>query len=425
MALNMRYKLTLTTLTPLHVGSGVRLLQGLDFLAHDGALWIADQGKLMEAVLQGLLEAAALKGRSMEQVARVLSRLTLDQLVKNKLLTDEHFDLTQRYFRYRLAGGTSAQNQRGELHEFIKDAYGQPYLPGSSFKGALRSVLLRRAAADDDLPPEIFYWEIRRRGKIEYDAQRAAQKVEQRHFKPAGQSGSDFPHFDEWRGVQPSDFFVVLPARARGSPAARPLERLALANGRIYPASAEDNQANKGIRLDMEVLLAGETLSGDLRIQRWYFEDQRAARLKFTDDFLQRLTDKLCELANEDARLALEDEQKEFLDKLSDLDETGQEIARQYKTHLKYLGKQLEGLRDNEFMLRLGKGTGWRDKTLGGVLIDQLYPDEFERMVKRFELGGSEWNQDGRVPLTRLLASAGGQQHAPLGWVKVKMEPQG
>ena len=89
---------------------------------------------------------------------------------------------------------------------------------------------------------------------------------------------------------------------------------------------------------------------------------------------------------------------------------------------LSQLADELSGLANDEMMLQVGKGTGWRSKTLGRVLQERLSNEEFDQMVKDFNLGRKLWRRDGRIPLTRQLATAGDQVRAPMGWIKVKLE---
>ena len=53
--------------------------------------------------------------------------------------------VAEKAVAYRLDAALKGRNGRGrylEVGEFVKDAYGCPYVPGSSFKGMLRTVLL-------------------------------------------------------------------------------------------------------------------------------------------------------------------------------------------------------------------------------------------------------------------------------------------
>jgi CRISPR-associated protein Csm5 len=218
------YRVTVTALSPLHVGTGERLREGLDFIERDGYLWVADQRALMRAVLA---EAEKEKG-DLAEVAQAIVGMTLDDLQQAGCLREEHFNLEKKLFRYRLQGRTSTTGKRGELHEQIKDVYGQPYLPGSSLKGALRSTVMRYLAGDDKRKPNIQRKKWRNRPG--YDPSVAGQFLEQRYFGWEGTPRGKAPNYDLWRAMQVTDS-APLPATG-----------LALARVIVFPSSSKDEQ---------------------------------------------------------------------------------------------------------------------------------------------------------------------------------------
>jgi CRISPR-associated protein Csm5 len=175
------------TITPLHIGSGERLREGFDFISHGKYLWIPHQGRLLGAILD---EAAAESGKDLAQVAGAISEMTLNDLRQAGWLKQDIFQADSPYFQYRLQGRTSTANKAGEVHACIKDVYSRPYLPGSSLKGALRSILLRQRAEADSRKPVINY-KHRRRG---YDSRFAGQSMEKRHFMKSDARGASLPN---------------------------------------------------------------------------------------------------------------------------------------------------------------------------------------------------------------------------------------
>ncbi len=113
-------------LTPLHVGAAQEkhLREGLDFLQEDGALWIFDQNRIIEKFGLEAYCNALEKGRA-----------GIEDLMRGR--------------RAALAEISSVQlpiaGRAEDYHAMIRDgALGKPLLPGSSVKGALGSVLLKR-----------------------------------------------------------------------------------------------------------------------------------------------------------------------------------------------------------------------------------------------------------------------------------------
>lgn len=392
-----RYRWIITTLTPLHIGSGERLREGFDFIEHDGALWVANQGALFRAMLE-----EAMKVRTVDEakVAAEIAGMTLDKFKECKWLCPEHFDLNRGIFAYRLRGSISKKGKRGELFAHIKDIENRPYLPGSSLKGALRSAILRAAAANDTQKPVI----------LPGNPKTAASRMERRHFARQGIDRRKFPNFDLWRALRIAD----------SKP--QPTETLALAQAVVYRRPAKIKAKDKGetIPLDLEVIPAGTTLEASSWVEKWLFESPEAIKeLGFTEDQLNWITSRLLSVVNEESRLRLVEETKLFM-KLVKHDETLKNTQRA----LKRLADEYAALSKNEMLLPVGKGTGWRSKTLGRVLQKKLTDEEFEQMVQDFKLGRKKWKRNEQIPYTRLLVSTAAQSIAPMGWVKVRMEPE-
>jgi len=392
-----RFQVTITTLSPLHIGSGERLREGFDFIQHDGYLWVADQGALMRAILDEVRQ----EREDLVEAAEAITGMTLYELQEAGWLREEHFDLEKGLFRYRLQGHTSTKEKKGELHEQIKDVYGRPYLPGSSLKGALRSVLMRCLADRDQRKPRIFRKERKRwvRGKrvITYDPRFAARNMEKRHFVPADVPNRRMPNYDLWRAFQVFDSEPV------------PASTLALAQVIIFPTMTERP-------FDVEVIPRKVTLSAVIQVDEWLFRSPQARKLRFGEDHLRWFTTELREMVNREAHARLIEE-SEFFDALQERYEVGTA-----KAVLGQLTDELNGLADDEMMLQVGKGPGWRSKTLGRVLLERLSDEEFDQLVKDFKLGRKLWRRNGRIPLTRQLATAGSQIRSPMGWIKVKLE---
>ncbi|MGC8857007.1 MAG: hypothetical protein ACP5QU_09420, partial [Anaerolineae bacterium] len=155
-------------------------------------------------------------------------------------------------------------------------------------------------------------------------------------------------------------------------------------------------------------------------VDTWLFNDPRPAKeLRFGDEQKQWLTRRLRQMVNEESRLRLIEETKLFME-LVKQDATVQDAQRA----LDRLADEFASLAANEMLLPVGKGTGWRSKTLGRVLQEKLSDEEFKRMVRDFNLGRKKWKRSEQIPYTRLLVSAGEQHNAPMGWVKIRAEPE-
>ena len=127
-------------LSDVHIGTGTELVRDFDWVAPgDGWIYIADNDKLLETVFQRAEES----GSNMVEVANTLAASTLADLQKMGWLTRADFGPSHDLFRYRLRGSPATIN----IREQIKDVFGQPYLPGSSLKGALEPSWLSGSTA--------------------------------------------------------------------------------------------------------------------------------------------------------------------------------------------------------------------------------------------------------------------------------------
>jgi CRISPR-associated protein Csm5 len=419
MALNRSYTLHLTTLTPLHIGTNRRLRNGIDFVEHGGAIWVANQSRLMSAVLDELLAG----NPDLSALARILAGKTLAGLQRENLLPPEYFDLEQGLFRYRLPGAASKAQHEGELFEFIKDVDGNPYLPGSSLKGALRSALLRgRARKENQIP--INYTRPKYNKKLKrdiYDGKHAAEFIEDIAFVPKAaarryppRSALPYPNppnYDLWRALKLAD----------SSPL--PIDGLGLANADVYPLAVKGDPNKKTfLPLDFEVLPKGTALTVDLKIEDWLFCQPE---LGFTQQDLEQFTTRLPGILNRRADVRLREEQKFFRFLAG---QTQIEYPFDHQATLQVYGdlqKEHQALEPNEMLLQIGRGSGWRGITLGSILHRNLLPDQYQEMVRNFDLGKGLWiDHQGKItaPRTRLVATCGAQVRAPLGWVKIRME---
>lgn len=126
------YEITLTTVGPVFVGNGREISKKSLFLSRR-EICVMDEDKLYGCVCKRNLAESYegfLLGRGRETLR--------DWLEKNRIPESE----IRRCTRYTFENKGSLCNCGLMTMECIKDAYGQPYIPGSSLKGMFRTVLL-------------------------------------------------------------------------------------------------------------------------------------------------------------------------------------------------------------------------------------------------------------------------------------------
>lgn len=362
-------------LSPLHIGTGTDLLERVDWIQRDGYVYVAHQ----EALLEAVFDRAGEEGRSDAAVARAIAGMTLNDLVDGGYLTKEDFGADSPLFRYRLRG-KPAMNQ---ISEQIKDVYGRPYLPGSSLKGALRTVLAVGGAT------------VRkpRFDRLGRSRSWAAQPVERELF---GRN----PNYDLLRALQVSDSGPVGP------------EHLSLARVNIYPTAGRRTQygRQRGLDIDVETLRRGTTFQVPIKIEGYLFSEQAERELRFGERKNWLLNLPRWGRVVTGRRIASE---IEFFQRRAD----GQVALGFYGR----LAQTWEGLEENEFLLQVGWGGGWLSKTFGSLLQEDV--QAFERIVKDYRLTMERGREPGdSFPKSRHLVRVGEHPAVSLGWMKVNLE---
>lgn len=131
-----KYHGRLTVKGPTFVGNGEKLLKKEYVLSHyNTRINVLDQVKAYAFFKS--------KGMSSDYEKFMMNdpRSDLFHFMKDKRLGIQDI---RSCFKYSLDAGDALQDHdnKREIHVFIKDPYGNPYVPGSSIKGMLRSILL-------------------------------------------------------------------------------------------------------------------------------------------------------------------------------------------------------------------------------------------------------------------------------------------
>lgn len=370
-------------LSDVHIGTGTELVRDFDWVAPgDGWIYIADNDKLLETVFQRAEES----GSNMVEVANTLAASTLADLQKMGWLTRADFGPSHDLFRYRLRGSPATIN----IREQIKNVFGQPYLPGSSLKGALRTILAVGGA---------------QRLKVSFDnlggsRSRAAQPVERRLF------GSD-PNHDMLRGLQVADSEPVDPAQLR------------LRRAHIYPSATTSYRGrSKGLDVDLETLARGTEFDLSIHVTTELFEERNKPMDERRREELPHWEkragwlDRMTEFAFHNARTLLEDEILYFQER------TDVPAVHQFYNEL---ANQFAALKRNQMLLVLGWGGGWQTKTFNRLL--KADPKAFERLIARYRLNPTGNTKPGDpFPKSRHLLRIGDKPGPPMGWVKVTLD---
>ncbi len=348
-ALRCNIPATVEVISPLHVGSGSgRLLADYDFALERGTVWVIDQAKLLERFTDEELRHGTPEVR--------LSR---------RLRPGEH----EACAAYSLPAGSGVGS---EILPCIKDVEGRPYLPGSSLKGALRTVAAWHAAGEMGVP---------RGDELGPNPKYAASRWEKRVF------GRD-PNHDLMRALLVDDSAPV------------PLDRLELAQVSVYSLRGPE-LARKGqnFLFSVEALRPGTQLACRVGIAEGLLSEPS---LRFGER--RGWIEGLCQMGRERAAKAIAAEKLFYR-------ECRQIPLIQFYERLERLASDLA---ENQFPLQMAWGSGWAAKTLGSPLSEGAMMEEVRG---RYRLG----RPGAPFPKSRRLIERGGAPSEPPGWVKVTL----
>jgi len=360
--LHTEWTVEVETLSPLHIGSGAELMLGYDLVPHRGRTYRVNEDVLLDAMLV----------RAEDGDAAAVNRVLMGRPAA-ELLEPADFD-NPALFRYTLAGEPT--KQEGKIPEQIKDVYDRPYLPGSSLKGALRTLLAWGIYTRTSRPDL---------GRLGPRAKYAAQRLEQNIF------GRD-PNRDFLRALQVQD----------SAPLAEE-DALRLEQVQVYPG---------GTPIDVETVRTGAIFHLRITVDEYGFRDDTARQLGWQNK--RAWLGQLVTLGKGHARQRLSTEIEFF-----NANDGPKRTLGFYASRVKQVIES--ELADDEFLLQVGWGTGWESKTLGSDLIRQ---DDaaFERMLHNYHMTKEKERKVGDLfPKSRTLTLRDDEPALPLGWVRVKL----
>lgn len=360
------YKLTLQTLTPIHIGDGEELRHGFDFVIRNDRTWRLNEDAILDAKWDEM---------GLERRGRVRYPLPGEVLDKRDFENED-------FFRYALRGVPRSRKADARLKTFIKDHQDRPYIPGSSLKGALRTALAWKGW-DEIISKRVDRRDIGNRRSW------AGQSLERKLF------GKD-PNHDLLRALQVSDLHGDL----------NPGKSLAVVNAQVL------TEKNLQSPIELEALLPNRTLTGTVVIEDYLFSQQAERELRFgsrkrwLDELMRRVQ------AHSKARI------QNLLEWFGRADGAEKVAAFYYKLNALTLPK-------NQAFVQIGWGAGWDGKTFWTHLQEDEYL--FEKLMRDFRLQHRRnWNAPPTkakdFPVSRRVVVSKGHIAAPFGWAVLTME---
>jgi len=396
----MTSKLTLRTLSPVHIGDGDEWRLGFDFvlrtfIRNDKEIeqtWVLDVDAVLEA------KEAQLKPDSRGHYP-----------LPGALLNEADMQ-NPRLFRYVLRGQPPSEKADARMKPFIKDPSDRPYIPGSSLKGAFRTALAWTGWQDVKIShlemKDFQYFNQRKNAWLPKKS--PADKFERLLFEPANTNKNlDYcnPNLDLLRALHVSDL------RLQESDGKGPGTGLVALKAQVLTQGAVQSP------IGLEALVGEVEFHGSLKIDDDLFKPM-AAKLGFSDR--KRWLDELLPRAQKHSRARLE-RLAAWFENVEPPAPSAERIARFYRELLSIQ------LNSKQAFLQIGWGAGWDGKTFW----THLQQDEFlfERLVSEFHLdkaGKRSRRQPGDpFPTSRRVVMSGKKDEAkpiaPFGWVLVEM----
>ncbi len=368
MTLKTVYDLTISTLTPLHIGSGEKLEKDFDYAVAQGQTWVLNQEEIAEKFF-------------FDENGRYLSQL--ESTPPANLLKNNDFQPDSSLFRYIMRGTPRAVTTGSAVQAQIKNVFDEPYLPGSSLKGALRTIIFREAFAASKI-------ELASTHLLERNRKWAARSLEQELL------GKN-PNYDLLRTLHVSDSDPIT------------ADNLQMLNAQVF------GRTGAGSPISLECVKGDAVFQSTLTIDNYLFQDKQKRKLRFTAT-QESWVRHLAQHANAQAYQRIQQELQFYQERKT-------ENAAAFYRQLAGLTESFRDKgREDMFLLQVGWGGGWDSKTLAYLVSDA----DKEELIYDYDLAKGHRKAGQPFPKSR-RAIAGGPAHAaramaPLGWLLIEMK---
>lgn len=361
---------SIEVLTPVHVGSGVKLAEGIDFVKDEYSVQIVAQSELMKFLEDNPDE--------LEKFIKGGYKLSsLDRIPEGR--------------RYNISIGKTS-----EIYEFERNGNGKPYIPGSSIKGAIRTILLKKR-----------FDELSDNGKNQLLMKVNHPKKEWAAEPIVRQLLGDSSNQNLMRVLE------IFDAEFNDLNLDKVLI-LSLTNeaGTSYGWKQLWNRqnvidSNKASQIFCETLPIGSKSYFSISLHTFLFTDSTAAiNLQFNESALSDIRT-LISTINSYSKEKLEKE-KEFFENLNSSKELNLVLEE-----IDNLLQKIDNLSNDEFILRISWGSGWKGMT--GDFLDDNWLSQFRR---RYQLGKRDFPI---FPKTRRIVFEDDEPKYLTGWIKVKL----
>lgn len=362
---------SIEVLTPVHIGSGVKLAKDIDFTITTNTVTIVPQSELMK-----YLEKNPDEMEKFIECGYKLDKINLGDLGK----------------KYSISG-----ERVYDISEFERNGFGKPYIPGSSIKGSLRTILLKNRF---DLLSEEKRDEILSRvtnTKKEW----ASEPVLNEIFGDTsnGNLMRALEIFDaEFEEVDLIKVLILSLTNEQGTSYGwKQMGR---------PPKNIDNP-KYATSIFVEALPIGAKGYSSISLSKFLFNDLTAKEeLKFSEPVLSDIEEFI--KITKSYSLEKLNEEKAFFQKLNSSKKLNEVISS-----IDSLISQINNLQKDEMILRISWGSGWKGMT--GDYLDDNWLNSFRR---KYRMGKNNFPI---YPKTRRIVFEDSEPKYLTGWIKIKL----
>jgi CRISPR type III-A-associated RAMP protein Csm5 len=423
----MLHNIQLTTITPVSIGSGTALSPYTDFFISDDKCRVIylDNEVIRAALRHKAATDPRVIDRYMQQIKNTMNATGNKARVNVQYLRDE-LGLAPEDFpeHYPAFGLDDVQDPQIKLHETIRNAR-QPYLAGSTLKGAIKTALLHhwltetpsgKKQRDYLLQLVENTWAVNeRRVNLRDDIALKEIRPQYHHDQDLKDLKREVNNLDREMGKVADAFMQHKASKGKTTEGRDDFSNLLLSDTHPLPATAIE--IHKVERLNLKdgafemrqlraCIAADQTLHGSLRITPRF--DHPDLQFLNGSEAAAQMMAQIRRFSADNLRLEQEqlDIQRRFLPA---------HIATPISDFLENCLQDLEAPEPHT-LLRIGAGKTWYYNAIG-LALHQKNPGTFTRMRRLFEIGKPRQE---KFPLTKVMASA---VLKPLGWVRVSLLP--
>lgn len=361
---------TIEILTPTHIGSGVKLLQGFDFFRDRGNIVKISQKDLEDYLKENPDELRKFGDPSFRP----------ESLIKK-------IETGKRYYINEFAK---------EIYEFERNGSGLPYVPGSSMKGAVRTAILSDKFNKCS--------EIERKkllSLINRNEKQAGERILENLFgeRPNNNLLKTISIFDSHFSEDDIDLYLIYILSLSSKDGSSFLWK------KMGRDSRNQDIPVNATPLIVEMLKPGSKANFRLKVDSFYFENEDARRRLNIQGIK---SSEITKIINKYSLMQLESELS-FFNKFKN-----KENLKPIIEDFEKLKTELESINDGQAIMRMSWGVSWKFMTGGFITQEQLI--ELKRKFS-FRMG-----KDGfEFPKTRKIIFDSGNPIYTPGWVKINL----